>query len=64
MNKIYSVRREGFGWIIVDGTKTSEPDSIIYQNKSDALLNAKLQNAEIAAWNSRGLSDAPHADNF
>ena len=60
------VAKSDKGWeITYDGI--FEPEDMhlrIFKTKKDALAAASVVRAEWRMWNKRGLSDAPHMDNF
>lgn len=51
------------GWIVVDCTHdAAEPTAEFHPTRESAQHEADAINASWAAWNARGLSDAPHLD--
>ncbi len=51
------------GWIVVDEHDMAEPDAP-FTDEQTARDTAARINASYDAWNRRGLSDAPHLDNY
>ena len=65
MNRTLRPSKSERGWEIYDGFAFGpESESTVYATRAECQAACDRANAEIAAWNRRGLADAPHLDAF
>ena len=59
----YKPSRTEHGWEIFDGF-AYEPNSKVYTSRALCQVACDRWNSEAQDWNTRGLADAPHMDNY
>lgn len=64
MKTQWKVDRWSEGYIVVDKDGYAEPTADFHTTRAAAKAEADTMNASYAAWNARGLADAPHLDNW